>query len=168
MITMKKDSNEKRKATIFSEDEKRTVGQAVSTGFFTGSGIAVVMLIVFIVLGLIFAGPVEGILLALSLIIAGIAGGILQQLFFNYLPAFRMSYPVRIFLFSISYFAVLIGCAFLGDWFPKDNVGAWILFVVIFLAILLVLTLVIGHSLTMRGIEYKAKLDDYHKSRKSE
>jgi hypothetical protein len=168
MVTMTKDNNEKRKAAVFSEDEKRTVGEAISTGFFTGSGITVVILIVCIVGSLIFAGPIAGILLTLSLVIAGIAGGILQQLFFNYLPAFRMSYPVRLFLFSVSYFAVLLGCAYLGNWFPMDNVGAWVLFVVIFLAILLIATLAIGHSLTMRGIEYKAQLDDYHKARKNE
>ncbi|MGI6216936.1 MAG: hypothetical protein ACOYIK_04915 [Coriobacteriales bacterium] len=165
---MTRDNKDNRKATVFSEDEKWTVGPAIATGFFTGSGIVVVVLLVCIVGSLIFAGPIEGILLTLSLVIAGIAGGILQQLFFNYMPAYRMSYPMRLFLFSVSYFVVLLGCAFLGNWFPKDIVGAWILFVVIFLAILLIASLAIGHSLKKKGIEYKAKLDDYHEARKSE
>lgn len=165
---MSKENNEKRRPSVFSDYEKWTAGPAIATGFFIGSGITVVILLVCIVGSLIFAGPIEGILLTLSLIIAGLAGGILNQLFFNYLPAFRMSYPVRMFLFSVSYFVVLLGCAYLGNWFPKDVVGAWVLFVVIFLAILLIASLTIGHSLKKRGIEYKAKLDDYHETRKNE
>jgi hypothetical protein len=168
MIMMTRDNGEKRKPPVFSEDEKWTVGPAIATGFFTGSGIAIVMIAIGLVGSLIYAGPLEGILLTMSLVIAGVAGGVLQQLFFNYMPAFRMSYAVRVFLFSVLYFVVLLGCAFLGNWFPKDVPGAWVLFVAIFLAILLVTSLTIGHSLKKKGIEYKAKLDDYHDARKGE
>ena len=89
-------------------------------------------------------------------------GDILQQLWFNYHPAMRLAYSTRLFGFGTTYFVALATCARLGAWLPVDNPWAWVSFSVIFLVIFAVLTLAIGAMLRRRGIEHKAKLDEYH------
>ena len=88
-----------------------------------------------------------------------------EQLWFNYLPTRRFAYSTRLFLFGVTYFVVLVACAYLGNWLPRENPYAWASFAIIYLGIFGVLTAAFGHALKKRGIEYKAKLDDYRRSR---
>lgn len=74
----------------------------------------------------------------------------------------RLAYSTQLFGFGTTYFVALATCARLGAWLPVDNPWAWVSFSVIFLVIFAVLTLAIGAMLRRRGIEHKAKLDEYH------
>lgn len=142
-----------------------TLGGALGTGFYTGSTYAVGTLFVTLLAGIGFAGPTAGILLSLSVLVAGLACGILQQIWFNWEGTLRWSYPVRLAWFGVTLFASLAACAWLGGWVPKGNLWAWLIFSLVFLAILAVLTVVIGHSLRRQGVDYKRQLEDYRSRR---
>lgn len=92
------------------------------------------------VAGLIFAGPVEGIVITLSMLSAALLLTALQVLWFTEAALKRPSYPVRIAGFGLTALPALILCAALGRWFPLDNLGAWISFVVIYLVTLAAIT----------------------------
>ena len=77
-----------------------------------------------------------------------------EQLWFNYLPTRRFAYSTRLFLFGVTYFVVLVACAYLGNWLPRENPYAWASFAIIYLGIFGVLTAAFGHALKKRGIEY--------------
>lgn len=156
------------KDTVFDREPKNSMSGAVGAGFFTGSMWAVCMLLVCTIVGIAFSGFNRGLAICLSLIIAGIAGGILQQVWFNYRATRRFTYGMRLFLFGITYLVVLAACALMGNWLPAGNPYAWITFVVIYLVVFAVMTVCIGHSLTVRSIEYKKQLDAYKRNRKAD
>lgn len=83
--------------------------------------------------GLVFAGPVEGIVITLSLLAAALALCALQAFWFTEVALTRPSYPARITGFGLTGLPVLVLCAALGGWFPLDNIGAWVSFVAIYL-----------------------------------
>ena len=74
--------------------------------------------------GLVFAGPVEGIVITLSLLAAALALCALQAFWFTEAVIGRLSYPARIAGFGLTGLPVLVLCAALGGWFPLDNIGA--------------------------------------------
>ena len=135
---------------------------ALIRGIFTGSLIALVMITVGSGIDIASEGLTEGTRFCLSYIAAGLTGGILQQIWFNYRPTRRFAYSLRLLGFGLSYYVVLTACATFGQWLPSENPWAWATFTVIFLVILALLTLILGAVLRRRGIEYKAKLDEYH------
>lgn len=91
-------------------------------------------------LGLIFAGPVEGIVITLSLLAACLLLVALQVLWFTEIVFTRPSYPARIAGFGLTALPALAAAAALGGWFPADNAGAWVTFVVIYLVTLAAIT----------------------------
>lgn len=92
------------------------------------------------VAGLIFAGPVEGIVVTLSLLVAALLMCALQGFWFTGAAIKRLSYPARIAGFGATALPALVLCAALGGWFPLDNIGAWVTFVIIYLVILAIIT----------------------------
>ena len=97
----------------------------------------------------------------ISFILAGVACGVLQQLWFNWERAFGIAYGRRVAGFGLTYFPVLVLCALLGNWLPADVPAAWALFVALYLLILFVLTFVITKLLRRRGVEYQRDLAAY-------
>lgn len=92
------------------------------------------------VLGLIFAGPVEGIVITLSLLAACALLVVLQVLWFTEIAIRRAPYPMRIAGFGLTALPALAAAAALGGWFPADNADAWVTFVAIYLTTLAAIT----------------------------
>lgn len=98
--------------------------------------------------GLIFAGPVEGIVITLSLLAAFVLLCSLQTFWFTEIALKRPSYPVRIAGFALTALPALALCAALGHWVPLDDPGAWISFVVVYLVVTAAITA--GYTLYFR------------------
>lgn len=115
------------------------------------------------VIGLAFAGPVEGIVITLSLLGACAALCALQAFWFTGAVLARVSYPARIAGFGITALPVLALCAAAGGWFPIDSAGAWITFVSIYLVTLASVTA--GYTLHYRRTvgSFDAALARYRK-----
>ena len=138
---------------------------ALMRGLLTGSAITVAMLSVSTLMGIAAIGMTEGLAISLSSIVAGMAGGILQQIWFNpNVLGTRLSYASRIPLFGISYFAVLAICARLGSWLPP-TVAAWATFAVSYLAVLAILTVVFSIKYRKQAKAYAERLAEYRKQR---
>lgn len=116
--------------------------------------------------GLIFAGPVEGIVVTLSMLGAALAMCALQALWFTEAVLTRPSYPARIAGFALTALPALALCAALGGWFPLENAGAWVSFVVIYLVATALITA--GYTLYYRLTvgSFDAALARYRESRK--
>ncbi len=53
-----------------------------------------------------------------------------------------LAHPARIVGFGAATLPALVPCAVLGRWLPAGNLGTWISFAVIYLAILAVMTII--------------------------
>ena len=100
---------------------------ALVRGLLTGSAITVAMLLFSTLLGIAAIGMTEGLAISLSSIIAGIAGGILQQTWFNpNVLGTRLTYASRIPLFGITYFVNKVRAHFnlRGIWIVNRIIGS--------------------------------------------
>ena len=97
---------------------------------------------------------------------AGLGTGVLQQVFFN--PRVLgpgLPYPARTALFGLCDLAVIAGSAWFGGWVPRDMPGAWITFVVAYLAILALLTIALGRVYRGQEARYAEGLAAYRSRR---
>lgn len=154
-----------RKETLFNEREFARPSTAIGAGVLVGSAIACAMLVIYILIGMAVEGMSAGMAYCLSFIAAGIAGGILQQIWFNWETLMlRITYAVRVVGFALTYYVVLLGCAIFGGWFPV-NPSRVLVFSAIFLFILVVLTLCFRRAYQKRDREYAEKLAEYKASK---
>ena len=87
-------------------------------------------------MGYLFAGPSYGLNLTASLYGAAFGMAALQAIWFTGALIKKLPYPARIAGFGACLLPVLALCAWLGQWLPAEDPGAWASFVVIYLFIL--------------------------------
>jgi NADH:ubiquinone oxidoreductase subunit 2 (subunit N) len=68
-----------------------------------------------------------------SLLILSAAGSFLQFLAFGECIIKRMRCSLRLMLFGVLFFVLIMIIALIFEWLPKENNGAWLSFVTIFL-----------------------------------
>ncbi|MCI6274924.1 hypothetical protein [Tractidigestivibacter sp.] len=152
---------------VFDGTEHESAARAVSMGVFVGSAAAVAAALVWTMGTVIQTGALGEVAgSAMSWMLACLAGGILQQLWFNYRPASRLSYGRRVAGFGVTYFIALSGCAVLGQWLPADKPGTWVGFAAIYLVILAILTAAFTIAFRKEKAEYQEFLDRFHRRRK--
>lgn len=113
-------------------------------------------------IGIAFAGPQAGLIMTLTFLAAAIAFAALQSLWFTDKLIRHLAYPARILGFGITAFAVLIGCAAAGSWFPLEEPWAWLSFAAIYLVILVACC--IGYQIHFKRTvgSFDAALQRYH------
>ncbi len=130
---------------------------------------ACVIFTLFMVVGtvtaLVFVGPQYGLVMTLSLLLAAVAFALLQALWFTDKIIRHLTYPIRIMGFGVMGLVMLALCAWVGAWFPMNDVGAWIMFVVIFLVTLGAFCL--GYQIHFKRTvgSFDAALRAYHERR---
>lgn len=136
---------------------------ALMRGLLVGSAFATAMMLVSTVIGIAVLGMTEGLAISLSCIVAGLLGGVLQQVWFNpRVLGLRLSYATRVPLFGLTYLLVLATCAYLGRWLPPTP-GAWGTFVLTYLAILVVLTVAFMRRYRRQMALYTNRLAAYRR-----
>lgn len=136
---------------------------ALVRGLLAGSAFTTAMLLISTLMGIAALGMTEGLAISLTCIVAGLLGGLLQQVWFNpRVLGLRLPYAARVPLFGITYLLVLAACAYLGRWLPPTP-AAWGTFVVIYLAILVVLTGVFTHRYRRQTALYADHLAAYRR-----
>lgn len=152
---------------VFDGSEHESAGHAVSMGVFVGSAWAVAAMLAWAIGTTVQEGTLsEAAASAMSWMFACLAGGVLQQLWFNYRPATRLSYGKRLAGFGVTYFVALLGCAVLGQWLPAGMPWAWVGFTATYLAILAILTVVFTVAFKRKRAEYQEVLDRFHRNRR--
>jgi len=90
---------------------------------------------------------------------------VLQIVAFTELVIKRLRYTLRLFVFAVPYLAVLSAIAAGFGWLPAAQPGAWALFFLIFLAVLLTMTLGFELYYRISGKKYDGLLGQYRASR---
>ena len=146
----------------------KTIGEMIQRGVVTGAFyFTVVSSIYFIVVLLGNLADKQNSILVFTLVLAGIGVGIFQQLWFNYQPCIlRLSYWKRYLGFNVCLFITLVILAYVGEWLP-NILEAWISFVGVYLAILLVSTLFFNREFKQEQLVYKKAFEKYQEARRS-
>lgn len=93
---------------------------------------------------------------------------LLQYVFFSGQVLKKPSYWLRMIIFCGLVYGVCLGFAWVFGWFPMDNLGAWISFVVIFFVAFVVLSLGFEIYFRILGKKYDEALGRRQKENKSE
>lgn len=147
---------------VFAGELHEHAGAAIAMGVFVGSSWAVAAVIACSLAMLVEGSATADLRWILSIVFGMLAGGILQQLWFNFRPALHMSYGGRIAGFGISYFLVLALCALLGSWLPDGMPAARAGFAGLCLSTLAILTLAFTYAFRKRSAEYQDQLGRFH------
>lgn len=154
---------------MFDSERPLTRSRAIGFGALTGSAITVVMLVLALAIGAAYGQWNEGMAYCLSFIIAGVAGGVLQQTWFNPDVSLKMKYPARMAGFALTYFVVLVGCAWLGVWIPREAPAtAWLGFTGTFIVIFAVISVMFSIRYRKEGGTYSELLAEYRAKRTEE
>ena len=108
---------------VFAGELHEHAGAAIAMGVFVGSSWAVAAVIACSLAMLAEGTAAADLRWILSIVFGMLAGGILQQLWFNFRPALHMSYGGRIAGFGISYFLILRSVPFSAPGCSKASPG---------------------------------------------
>ena len=114
------------------------------------------------VVALPFTGLTYGLSITLCLFVAALAFSLLRALWFTDRLIRNLTYPGRILGFGVTAFVALAAIAWIGRWFPVDNLGAWVTFTTIYLVNLLGVCL--GYQIYFKRTvgSFDAALRSYH------
>lgn len=101
-----------------------------------------------------------------QLLVASVCVTFLQWLCFAAPLLGKVQYTIRLLLFTAAAFPVLAAVAWFGGWVPRDQLGAWALFLVIFLVITGVFTLCYEIYYRITGCRFDQRLEEYRGERK--
>ena len=102
-----------------------------------------------------------------SILLITAIGMLIQYLCFTDHLIHHMRYSRRLLLFGVMFLPLLMLCASIFNWLPKYNVGAWALFLIIFIVSFALITLSFEIYYRLMGKKYEGLLGEYKKSRQT-
>ncbi len=122
-------------------------------------------MIIFMIISLLFKNESIEITTILSILLFSILGSLIQCIAFTNFLIKKASYSTRLIIFIIPFLAVLSICAICFNWFPKDNIGSWVTFIIIFIAIFIIMTIGFEIYFRIAGKKYDGLLGQYKKEK---
>lgn len=101
--------------------------------------------------------------LLFSLLVVGVAAGVMQVVAFSDLLIKKLAYSWRMALFFVVFGAILTAFAVGFHWFPADQAGAWVIFGVIFVLIFAAIAAGIEIYYRASGRKWDDRLDWYRR-----
>lgn len=101
--------------------------------------------------------------LLFSLLVVGVAAGVMQVVAFSDLLIKKLAYSWRMVLFFVVFGAILTAFAVGFHWFPADQAGAWVIFGVIFVLIFAAIAAGIEIYYRASGRKWDDRLDWYRR-----
>lgn len=96
------------------------------------------------------------------------AGSLIQGLCFSTWVLKKMRYTRRGLLFVLLFLPVLSAAAWKMEWFPAEQAGSWILFIVIFFLIFAAMAIGFDIYFQITGRKYDGLIGQYRKSKEQE
>ena len=98
-----------------------------------------------------------------SLLVVGLAAGVMQVVAFSDLLIKKLAYSWRMALFFVVFGAILTAFAVGFHWFPADQAGAWVIFGVTFVLIFAAIAAGIEIYYRASGRKWDDRLDWYRR-----
>ena len=147
------------------DTEVRTPTQNAKTFLLTLCAIFTAVMVICMVFATIFANEEsrQGILYSWSILGACVCAAALQFVFFTPIIIKRMTYALRLLLFGLCLYAVLVTLAITMSWFPVEMLGAWVSFTVTYLIMLAAATAIFAVKHKRQERILNEKLNEYRK-----
>lgn len=123
-------------------------------------------MVVFIIIGLIVGVDGMPMSILLQLLIVCIIAAILQMLAFSDICIKKLSYIKRLSIFMFPFLAVITAFAVKCGWFPVESIGAWALFIGIFIVCFVVSAILFEINFRITGDKYTGILNEYKNKKK--
>ena len=123
-------------------------------------------MVVYIVIGLIAGVESMAIDMLVQLLIVCIIAAILQMIAFSDICIKKLAYTKRLTIFMFPFLAVITAFAVKCGWFPVESIGAWVLFIGIFITCFVVSTILFEIHFRITGDKYTGILNEYKNKRK--
>lgn len=116
---------------------------------------------VFTVIGLIAGAKTISINMLVQLFAICFVAAVLQMIAFSEICIKKMIYIKRLALFMFPFLAVITAFALVFDWFPKENISAWLIFIGIFVLCFIISTILFEIHFKITGDKYTGILNEY-------
>lgn len=103
-----------------------------------------------------------------SILVVSLLGTHIQLLCFTDLVIKKLRYTLRSLLFAVLFLALLAVAAWAFAWFPVGDAGQWLIFVGIFLAVFLVMTIGFEIYFAAAGKKYDGLLGQYRREKEAQ
>ena len=123
-------------------------------------------MVVFMIIGLIAGVESMAIDMLVQLLIVCIIAAILQMIAFSDICIKKLAYTKRLAIFMFPFLAVITAFAVKCGWFPVESIGAWVLFIGIFITCFVVSTILFEIHFRITGDKYTGILNEYKNKRK--
>ena len=123
-------------------------------------------IVVFMAVGLFVKIESISISMLIQLLIVCIIAAILQMIAFSDICINKLEYTKRLAIFMFTFLIVITAFAVKFGWFPIENIGAWILFIGIFVMCFIISTILFEIHFRKTGDKYTGILNEYKNKRK--
>lgn len=123
-------------------------------------------MVVFIVIGLIAGVKAMSMSMLIQLLIVCVIASILQMVAFSDIFIKKLAYIKRLALFMFPFLGVITAFAVSCDWFPVESIGAWLLFIGIFIACFVISAILFEIQFKITGDKYTGLLNEYKNKKK--
>ena len=123
-------------------------------------------MVAFIIIGLIAGVESMAIGMLVQLLIVCIIAAILQMIAFSDICIKKLAYTKRLAIFMFPFLAVITAFAVKCGWFPVESIGAWVLFIGIFITCFVVSTILFEIHFRITGDKYTGILNEYKNKKK--
>lgn len=125
--------------------------------------------IVYGVISVAFGREWVSVWMLLQFLVISAVGTLLQGIAFNEDWIIKKAkYTTRMFIFIVPFLAMLTLAAIVFNWFPKDDLVNWAVFLVIFLLIFVVMTVSFELVFKITGKRYDGLLGQYKEKREKQ
>ena len=123
-------------------------------------------MVVFMVIGLIVGMEGMSINMLIQLLLVCIVAAILQLIAFSDFFIKKLAYSKRLAVFMFPFLAVITVFAVKFKWFPIQSIGAWGLFIGIFVACFIISSILFEIHFKVTGDKYTGVLNEYKNRKK--
>lgn len=123
-------------------------------------------MVVFMVIGLITGVEEMPMSMLIQLLVVCIIAAILQMIAFSDICIKKLAYIKRLSIFMFPFLAVITAFAVKCGWFPVESMGAWVLFIGIFIICFVVSTILFEIHFRITGDKYTGLLNEYKNKKK--
>lgn len=103
-----------------------------------------------------------------GLLLVSVLGSLIQAVCFSDWVIKKMRYTRRSILFVVLFLPMLTLAAYLFDWFPMEEAGAWILFIGMFFLIFIAMTVGFDIYFRIAGRKYDGLVGQYRREKERE
>ena len=123
--------------------------------------------LVYMLIAFLLGKTTISIAILFSMLLLAAVGSSLQYLCFTQRIIHSLRYSLRLALFSVLFLPIVAAFAWAFDWLPKWDLGSWLTMLLIFIAVLIVMTVGFEIYFHLAGKHYDGLLGEYKRKKEN-